>query len=302
MDREVAGNNKGASAEAIQYHYDVGNGFYSTWLDKSMTYSAALWPDVDFANFTLEDAQAAKLDWHINGLGLNAGDRLLDVGCGWGSLMHRAITSRDLSAAIGLTLSKEQASWIAANIGDAPITVRICPWQEYADEKPFDAIVSIGAMEHFARPEMDRTKKVACYSEFFEFCSKNLRNDGRLSLQSITWMNIRPEQERESLPDHIFPESTLPHLAEITAAAEPWFHVIEMHNRPKDYSRTLRKWVENIRLHRDKLSDLHGAETVERYINGWGVFIIAFQRELLGLSRFRLVKRASKYLLDSRPS
>ena len=161
--------NKGASREAIQFHYDLGNRFYARLLGESMIYSAGLWDGVDGAKMTLSEAQNRKLDWHIAAAGLSSGQRLLDVGCGWGGLMARAVAAKDLSQAVGLTLSDEQAAWIEEGSKDPRITVQNRPWQEFKNQEPFDAIVSIGAIEHFARPEMDTAAKLDCYSEFFEF-------------------------------------------------------------------------------------------------------------------------------------
>ena len=284
-------NNKGASKEAIQYHYDVGNDFYQSWLDERMIYSAAIWPDDVKVKCTLEDAQIAKLDWHIASAGLKEGDRLLDVGCGWGGLMRRAVETRGLSSAFGLTLAEEQAAWIAANHADHPISAAVCPWQELKADQPFNGIISIGAFEHFAKPDMDRAAKVQAYSDFFRCCADNLVDGGRLSLQTIIWMDIDPEKETSTLPLHIFPESNLPHTSEIIEAAAPWFHLEQFHNRPLDYSRTLREWVKRMRNDRKALGESYGPDTVKRYSEGFIGFIFGFGAGVIGLTRSSFVKR-----------
>src|SRR5688500_8349804 len=100
--------NRGASAEAIQYHYDVGNGFYQLWLDADLNYSCAMWHEND----TLEEAQLRKLDHHIAAARAQGGARVLDIGCGWGSLMRRLVEHHGVDRAVGLTLSAQQADWI----------------------------------------------------------------------------------------------------------------------------------------------------------------------------------------------
>lgn len=283
--------NKGASREAIQYHYDLGNGFYSQFLGETMIYSAALWGHRDSTKLDLTQAQNSKLDWHIASANLKPGQRLLDVGCGWGGLMARAVAQKNISQAIGLTLSDEQAAWINAHESDPRIAVQVRPWQEFNCEDPFDAIVSVGAIEHFARPEMNRAEKLECYSDFFDFCSRNLGDGGRLSLQSIVWMDIAAENEVARLPLDFFPESNLPRQMELIEAADPWFNLIEMHNRPRDYSRTLREWIRNIRANRDMMQSGFGKENIERYLRAFSLFMYGFEAGVMGLSRFCFVKK-----------
>ena len=283
--------NQGASQEAIQYHYDVGNDFYAPWLGPTMIYSAALWPDDRQAPCTLAEAQHAKLDWHIAGAGLAAGDRLLDIGCGWGGTMRRAVEQAEIGEAVGLTLSDAQADWIGGHHADAPISVQVRPWQDFGSAEPFDGIISIGAFEHFARPEMDRAAKIAHYADFFRFCADNLKPGGSLSLQTIVWMNVQPEDEAKNLPLHIFPESNLPHVGEVFEAAAPAFHPMRFHNRPRDYSRTLREWIRGLGNHRQELAALADAETVKRYRNGFTGFVLGFENGVIGLTRYSFLKR-----------
>lgn len=284
--------NKGASREAIQFHYDLGNSFYAGFLGDTMTYSAALWTDADM---TLSQAQQAKLDWHIDAADLRPGQRLLDVGCGWGSLMARAVAARDISKAVGLTLSEQQALWIKTSIDDPRITVQTCPWQEFRDSEPFDAIISVGAIEHFARPGMDSAAKLECYADFFNFCAQNLVDGGRLSVQSIVWMDMAPEQESANLPLDFFPESNLPRQLELLEAADGRFHLVKMHNRPNDYSRTLREWIRNMRTNRDGLMSEFGTDDIQRYQRAFARFMYGFDTGITGLSRFSFVKRGPNW-------
>jgi cyclopropane-fatty-acyl-phospholipid synthase len=283
--------NAGASQAAIQYHYDVGNDFYTPWLGATMIYSAGLWPDERRDKVSLEEAQRAKLDWHVASARLRRGGRLLDIGCGWGGLMRRAVESAGVAEAVGLTLSAAQQTWISEYHSDLPIRAEVRPWQEFADQVPFDGIVSVGAFEHFARPEMERAGKIGAYADFFRFCADNLVDGGCLSLQTIVWMTIEPEQELRNLPAHIFPESNLPHTPEVMEAATPFFHLLQFHNRPLDYSRTLREWIRGLGANRASLAELHGTDTVKRYRDGFANFVLGFERGVIGLTRYQFQKR-----------
>src|SRR4051812_37792768 len=102
------GGRDGASAAAIAHHYDVGNEFYALWLDPSLTYSCGLW----YADEDLAAAQLNKLDWHLDHAGARGAKRLLDIGCGWGSLLRRAVQAHDVAHGVGLSLSAAQLRWI----------------------------------------------------------------------------------------------------------------------------------------------------------------------------------------------
>lgn len=257
-----------------------------------MVYSAALWPDDPHSETTLEAAQEAKMDWHIAAAGLRSGDRLLDIGCGWGSLMQRSVERHHLSEVVGLTLSDAQATWIREKHNQSKIIVEVCAWQDFVNVAPFDAIVSIGALEHFARPSLDAAAKLRCYQEFFRFCSENLVEGGKLSLQSITWMNMKPENQIDNLPLHLFPESNLPYTIEVMNAADPYFHLMDYHNCPQDYSKTLNEWIKGLRARRSKLSAAYGTPTVRRYVLGFAQFVLGFDHKIIGLSRFAFRKRS----------
>lgn len=173
----------GASAEAIQHHYDVGNAFYALWLDSTMTYSSALWHRDDE---DLETAQRNKLDWHLARAGSAGARRLLDVGCGWGGLIRRALQGNPDCHCTGLTLSREQHAFLGG-LDPHRVDVRLESWADHQALAPYDGIVSIGAFEHFARLDQSREEKIAGYRDFFRFCSRNLVEGGHVSLQTIVY-------------------------------------------------------------------------------------------------------------------
>ena len=186
----------GASAEAISYHYDAGTEFYRLWLDRSLTYSAARWGDrrqdprqVAISPVSLELAQEAKLDFHLKAVAVEPGDSLLDVGCGWGSMLRRAVEHYDVAAAIGLTLSTDQYNHVRAL--DLPgVEVRLENYEDYRPAGKFAGIVSVGALEHFTRPGLSAAGKITIYRRFFERCRDWLNPGARLSLQCVTWGNV----------------------------------------------------------------------------------------------------------------
>ncbi len=139
--------------EDVQAHYDLSDEFFALFLDPSQTYSCAYFEKDDY---TLEQAQQAKVDLALGKLGLQPGMTLLDVGCGWGSTMRRAVEKYDVNV-IGLTLSKNQAGHVQKTLDamDSPRTkeVRLAGWEQF--NEPVDRIVSIGAFEHFGHDRYD---------------------------------------------------------------------------------------------------------------------------------------------------
>lgn len=284
----------GASRAAIRAHYDVGNSFYSAWLDKHLIYSAARWPNVQHQATTLLEAQVRKLDWHLDATGLKEQDRLLDVGCGWGALLNHSATQRNLAAAVGLTPSHEQVAWIKQHMDNPAIRAVQSNWQETQFTTPFDAIISIGALEHFARPDISLTQKIGIYERFFDFCKQNLTESGRVSLQFIGWMDVDPGDEVRHLPTELFPESNLPRLYQVLAAADRHFSATYVENRPDDYIRTLHVWLARLQARRDDLARAYGSVRVRSYIRGFQRFTLGFERGSLGLYRLALARNKNR--------
>jgi cyclopropane-fatty-acyl-phospholipid synthase len=249
---------EGASAKAIQAHYDVGNDFFRLWLDEGMTYSCALWEDGD----TLESAQERKLDWHIAAAKAQRAARVLEIGCGWGHLLRRLADS-GVAHAEGLTQSRAQAEHIAS-LGHPKLRVREESWERHRPDAPYDAIISIGAFEHFVRPGMTSAEKIDRYRAFFSRCHSWLKPDGRLSLQSIAYATDL-ETDLSKYFALVFPESDLPRLAEIEAASSGLFAVETMRNDPDHYARTLAEWLDRLTARFDEAVELVGEPAVEHY-------------------------------------
>jgi cyclopropane-fatty-acyl-phospholipid synthase len=280
---------RGASAAAIEHHYDVGNDFYALWLDAARVYSCAMWSGGDG---TLEHAQARKLDYIAGLAGAPGAARVLDVGCGWGGMLRRLGERHGVSQAVGLTLSPAQAEWVAGWARDG-IEVHVENWADHEPEAPYDAIVSIGAFEHFADFGLSRAERVDAYREFFARCWQWLAPGGRIGLQTCAkGNNVRLDRDatRELLfiADRIFPESELPWLSELVEASERRFDVVSVRNDPDDYARTCGAWLERLRANRRSAEALVDAEVVAAYERYLAASVRAFRRRHLGLLRVAL--------------
>lgn len=252
------GSGGGASTEAIQAHYDTGNAFYGLWLDPSLTYSCALWDDAS----TLEQAQVAKLEHHIREANASGAARVLDVGCGWGSMLARLTTDHAVGRAVGLTLSEAQSKYIESrSLPNAEVHVE--SWADHTPSEPYDAIVSIGAVEHFVRPDTASAERIGIYRHFFERCRALLRPGGQLSLQTMAYGGIG--RFKAGALASIFPESDLPRLCELAEGMERQFEVVRLRNDPQHYSRTVKHWLREFLENREEIVALVGETRAGEY-------------------------------------
>ncbi|WP_406422723.1 cyclopropane-fatty-acyl-phospholipid synthase family protein [Streptomyces sp. NBC_00873] len=282
---------RGASAESIRHHYDVSNDFFALWLDNDLTYTCALWDESD-AGDTLEAAQRRKLDYLIEGAKAPGAGRVLDVGCGWGSLLDRLVNTHGVKRAVGLTLSDSQAERLRQ--AALPRTeVRVESWLDHEPEERYDAIISIGALEHFARTGLSRAERVGAYREFFERCRAWLPKGGRLALQTnIKGNNVQMDKQTVRdlmfIIDIIFPESEIPALSEVVESSEKCFDIVNLRNDPDHYSRTSQEWLNRLQANRDQAVKVAGEENVANYERYLGATVGHFANRHLGLSRMIL--------------
>jgi cyclopropane-fatty-acyl-phospholipid synthase len=280
----------GATQAAIEQHYDVGAEFYRLWLDERMVYSCALWdgaPDGDLAG-----AQLAKLGWHATTAAVDGAARVLDVGCGWGAMLAYLTGQRGVGHATGLTLSSDQAA-VAAGVG-GPVDVRLEDWRDHeVPDGHYDAVVSIGAFEHFARHELDTAERRTVYREFFDRCARWVRPGGRLSLQTIAYEDFDPETGAVStfFTDEIFPESSLPRLSDVVVAAEASWRVVAYRSDADQYERTLHLWQQRLEAARQQATDLVGRDTYRRYVRYLRVSRAMFDRRTCTLLRIGFERR-----------
>ncbi|MCL2542713.1 MAG: class I SAM-dependent methyltransferase, partial [Nocardioidaceae bacterium] len=259
----------------IHHHYDVSNTFYEHVLGPSMTYTCAVFPTEDA---TLEEAQENKYDLICRKLDLKPGQRLLDLGCGWGGMVRHAAKHYGVKA-LGVTLSREQANWAAEEIKcqglDDVAEVR---YSDYRDvpEGDFDAVSSIGLTEHIG---------VDNYPAYFSFIEGKLKPEGRLLNHCITRHDSRGSNKAGAFIDrYVFPDGELTGSGTIVRAVENTGLEVQHHeNIRHHYARTLQGWSENLEANWDACV----AETSEGTARVWGLYMvgsrIAFERNEIQL-------------------
>ncbi|MFC8867651.1 class I SAM-dependent methyltransferase [Streptomyces sp. NPDC057148] len=234
---------KRSDRRAISHHYDVGNDFYELVLGPSMVYSCAYWQVPEAEGGTLEEAQRDKLELVSRKLGLSPGRRLLDVGCGWGSMAIHAAREHGVSV-VGVTLSQEQAAYARKRVADEGLTDRVeIRVQDYRDvaDGPYDAISSIGMAEHVGAER---------YLEYAVDLHRLLRPGGRLLNHQIARRPQRDESAYnvdEFIDAYVFPDGELAPLGTtVTQLERAGFEVRDVESIREHYALTLRRWVANL--------------------------------------------------------
>ena len=254
--------------EDVQAHYDLSDDFFQLFLDPTRTYSCAYFERDDM---TLEEAQIAKIDLALGKLGLQPGMTLLEVGCGWGAAMLRALEKYDVDV-VGLTLSKNQQAYVEQLVAasDSPRSKRVLleGWERF--QEPVDRIVAIGPLEHFG---YDR------YDDFFKFAYDALPDDGVMLLHTITIASAEEVEERnlkltmtlvrfvKFIMDEIFPGARLPSVALVEEhATKAGFTVSRIQRLQLHYARTLDTWAAALEAHRDEAIAIQSEEVYDRYM------------------------------------
>ena len=255
--------------EDVQSHYDLSDDFYRLFLDPTQTYSCAYFERDDM---TLEEAQYAKMDLSLGKLGLEPGMTLLDIGCGWGSTMMRAVERYDVNV-IGLTLSENQHAHVEKVFADSDNArskrVLLRGWEQF--DEPVDRIVSIGAFEHFG---FDR------YNDFFKMAYRVLPDDGVMMLHTICGMSMEYARANgvpltmelarfvKFLMTEIFPGGQLCKTEMVgPMAAEAGFTLARTQSLRPHYARTLDIWAEALSARRDEAIALQSEEVYDRYVH-----------------------------------
>lgn len=277
----------GASAKAIEFHYGTGNEYFSTWLGKTMAYSCALYDDVN-DDQSLDDAQVAKIRHHIEQSRAPNQKKVLDIGCGWGSVLFPLVDTFNVEQVVGLTLSDSQAKWIN-DINHPKVEARVENWQDHDKNAQYDSIISIGAFEHFAKLGLSAEEKIDVYREFFTTCHGWLGSRGYLSLQTVGYGNSLTEDFDTFIAKEIFPETDTPKLFEIAKAFERIFEPVLIRNDRDHYRRTLRQWFSALKENRARCVELEGEEEVARFEQY--LRLMAYMFEVGGLDLYRLTLR-----------
>jgi cyclopropane-fatty-acyl-phospholipid synthase len=282
--------------EEIQAHYDLSDDFFGVFLDPSRTYSCAFF---ERADMTLEEAQLAKIDLALGKLDLQPGMTLLDVGCGWGSVMKRAIEKYDVNV-VGLTLSKNQYAYCARLLDDLNDVdtqrsrrVSLHGWEEFDD--PVDRIVSIEAFEAFPKER---------YAAFYETCHRILPDGGRMVLQTIMGHPLKRWPEMgipivmsdlkfmRFIAKEIFPGGSVPCDEDIVEySGNAGFAVEDAQKLNEHYVRTLDIWAKNLEAGHDAAVAATSEVIYDRYMRYLTGCADFFRRGISELGQFTLTIR-----------
>ncbi|MDP1567294.1 MAG: cyclopropane-fatty-acyl-phospholipid synthase family protein [Polaromonas sp.] len=260
-------NTKTNSQKNIHAHYDLGNAFYALWLDGTMNYSSAIFATPETP---MKDAQDAKVRRALELAGVKAGDRVLEIGCGWGALAEMAATEFDASI-VGVTLSTEQLAWAQARLDRVGAAHKAdLRLQDYRDigkigGETFDAICSIEMVEAVGREY---------WPEYFQTVARLLKPGGRASIQSIVIADGLFERYISStdfIQQYIFPGGCLPCPREFRAQAQAaGLEVIDEFSFGQDYARTLELWREDFMAQESRVLQL-GFD--KRFIRIWEFYL-----------------------------
>ena len=278
--------------EDVQSHYDLSDDFYRLFLDESQTYSCAFFERDDM---TLEQAQLAKIDLSLGKLGLRPGMTLLDIGCGWGATMRRAVERYDVNV-VGLTLSENQHDYAEKAFAtvDSARTKRVLleGWEQFAE--PVDRIVSIGAFEHFGHDRWER---------FFKMTHDVLPDDGVMLLHTITRLTLDEVKERGIpfsmdaarfamfIAREIFPGGQLPTIGAVEEhSAAAGFTVTRIQSLQPHYARTLDMWARSLGARRDEAIAVQSEEVYERYMKYLAGCADMFRKGYIDVNQFTLAK------------
>lgn len=242
-------------------HYDLDNYLYEKMLDPLMVYSCAYWKNAD----NLVDAQIAKLDLICRKVGLKKGQKILEIGCGWGSFAWYAATHYGVEV-VGLTISKEQAKLAEEKCKNLPVEIRIQDYRTLASgAEQFDHIVSIGMFEHVGPKN---------YREYFKIARACLKDDGLFCLHTIGQGPSRLKGD-DWVDKYVFPNGVIPSIKQVGEAAEDLLEMEDWHNFGPDYDKTLLAWYENFQKIWPELSQREDQKYDLRFKRMWDYYLLS---------------------------
>lgn len=236
-------------------HYDIGNELYAAMLDKNMQYSCGYWKDAK----TLDQAQIYKMDLICKKLKLKKGDTLLDIGCGWGTLLRYAAKKYGIKG-VGITVSKKQAELAREICKGLPVEIRVQGYRLVKEK--FDKIVSVGMIEHVGYKN---------YRTYMSVVKKCLKDNGLFLLHTIGRNKTTMAPSEPWIDKYIFPDGKTPSMVQVTKAAEGIFHMEDFQGFGPDYDKTLMAWNANFRKAWPKLKDKYD----ERFYRMWNYYLLS---------------------------
>lgn len=240
--------------EIGEAHYDIGNDLYQAMLDARLTYTCGYWKEAS----TLDEAQEAKLDLVCRKLQLKPGQRILDIGCGWGSFLKFAAQKYGIQG-VGVTVSKEQVALARELCNDLPIEIRLQDYREVKEQ--FDHVVSLGMIEHVGMKN---------YRSYMKVASQCLKDDGLFLLHTIGG-NKSVTHTDAWIEKYIFPNSMLPSVAQIGTSIEGLFVMEDWHNFGAYYDNTLMAWFQNFHHAWPELREKYG----DRFYRMWKYYLLS---------------------------
>lgn len=268
------------TVEAIRHHYEVSNEFYRLLLGPSLTYSGGCWLEGEDDRKDLVKAQDRKLDCFAELMHARGAQRVLDIGCGWGTALERFVNHHDVAQAVGVTLSRTQADWING-LGNPKIDVHVESWEEHQTSEPYDAMFCSNALEHFVSSNLSPSDRVRRYRKFFRHNHSMLKPQGRFALHVMTIGN--PPIQREVLSDlkfllrEEFEGCHLPYLHELASATQGLFEWTDVYQDRTWFARACRVWLEHLADRRDEAVAMEGEDVVARFERYLDVFAYMFE-------------------------
>jgi methoxy mycolic acid synthase MmaA3 len=291
-ENRVGATRMRSNSDNVRAHYDLSDEFFALFVDPTRTYSCAYFPR---EGMSLHEAQVAKIDLTLDKLGLEPGMTLLDVGCGWGSVMKRAVEKYDVNV-VGLTLSKNQHAYCQRVLdgvdSDRSRRVLLRDWAEFSE--PVDRIVVIEALEHFGFHR---------YDDFFKFAYEALPANGVMLLHAITGLHVKQVMERgipltmemakfiRFIVTEIFPGGRLPMIETVEEHSERvGFTVTRRQSLQLDFAKTLDFWADALEARKDEAVAIQSEEVYERYMKYLIGSAKAFRMGYIDCNQFTLQK------------
>jgi cyclopropane-fatty-acyl-phospholipid synthase len=291
-ENRVGATRTRSNLDNVQSHYDLSDEFFALFVDPTRTYSCAYFPR---PGMTLHEAQLAKIDMSLDKLGLRPGMTLLDVGCGWGSVLKRAVERYDVNV-VGLTLSRNQHAYCQQLLDGVDTNrshrVLLRDWSDFSES--VDRIIVIEALEHFGFHR---------YDDFFKFVYEAMPADGVMMLHAITGLHVKQVMERgipltmemakfiRFIVTEIFPGGRLPMIETVEEhATKVGFEVSRIQSLQSDFATTLDFWAEALEARKDEAIAIQSEEVYERYMKYLIGCAKAFRIGYIDCNQFTLEK------------